>query len=74
MGVYDKEPLSCPGQSDKIFCTFTKLQGCIQPSTTINVALFWKISIFLDRLKDSSQIKRNYVKTFDVRQDAMQTL
>ena len=26
--------------------------------------------IFLDRLKDSTQIKRNYVKTFDVRHDA----
>ena len=29
-----------------------------------------KYQIFLDRLKDSTQIKRNCAKTFDVRHDA----
>ena len=31
---------------------------------------FVKYPIFLDQLKDSTQIKRNYVKTLDVRHDA----
>ena len=31
---------------------------------------FGKYQIFLARLKNSTQIKRNYVKTFDVRHDA----
>ena len=32
---------------------------------------FWeKYQIFLDQLRDSTQIKRNYVKTFDVEHDA----
>ena len=48
----------------------TKLQGCTEPSKIINVAFFGKYQIFLDRLKDSTQIKRNCVKTFDIRHDA----
>ena len=36
----------------------------------MNVAFFGKYQIFLDRLKDSTKIKRNCVKTFDVRHDA----
>ena len=31
----------------------------------INVTLFGKYQIFLDQLKDSNQIDRNCVKTFD---------
>ena len=49
---------------------FTKLQGCKQPSKIINVTFFGKYQISLDRLKDSTQIKRDYVKTFNVRHDA----
>ena len=49
---------------------FTKMQGCKVPPKVINVAIFGKYQIFQDRLKDSSQIKRNCVKTFDVRHDA----
>ena len=37
----------------------------------MNVAFFFgKYQIFLDRLKDSTQIKHNCVKTLDVRHDA----
>ena len=49
---------------------FTKLQGCKQPSKIINGTFFLEnIRFFLDRLKDSTQIKLNSVKTFDIRQD-----
>ena len=36
----------------------------------INVDFFGTYQIFLDRSKDSTQIKRNCVKTFDVRHNA----
>ena len=49
---------------------FTKLQGYKQPPKIINVAVFGKYQIFQDRLKNSTQIKRYYVKTFDVGHDA----
>ena len=47
-----------------------KLQGCKEPSKIINVAFLGKYQIFLDQLKDSTQIKCNYMKTFDVRHNA----
>ena len=47
-----------------------KLQGGKQPSKKYMSHFFGKYQIFLDRLKDSTQIKRNCVKTFDVRHDA----
>ena len=53
-----------------VLSTFTKLQGCKEPFKIINVAFFGKYQIYLDRLKDSNQIKRNCVKTLDVRHDA----
>ena len=49
---------------------FTKMQGCKEPSKVINVAFLGKYPIFLDLLKYSTQIKRNCVKTFDVRHNA----
>ena len=49
---------------------FTKLQGCKKASKIINVAFFGKYQIFLEQLKDSTQNKRNCVKTSDVRHDA----
>ena len=49
---------------------FTKLQGCKEPPKIINVAFFGKYQIFLDRIKDSTQIKCNCVKTLVVRHDA----
>ena len=49
---------------------FNKLQGCKQPSKILNIASFFGNIIF-SRLteKDSTQIKRICVKTFDVRHD-----
>ena len=49
---------------------FTKLWGGKEPSKIINVTFFGKYQIFLDRLKNSTEIKRDSVKTFDVRHDA----
>ena len=36
----------------------------------MNVTFFGKYPIFLDQLKDSTQLKHNYVKTLGVRHDA----
>ena len=49
---------------------FTKMQGCKKPPKVINVAFLGKYQIFKDLLKDSTQLKRNCVKTFDVKHDA----
>ena len=46
------------------------MQGCKEPPNVINVAFFGKYQIIQDLLKDSTQIKRNCVKTFDDRHDA----
>ena len=105
--VYDNEPLSYPGHSDKnsfklvkkpymecyssyikvskgakirnrynqvphLLSTFTKLQGCKQPFKLKKKChiFFGNYLIFLGRLKDSTQIERKCVKTFDVRHSA----
>ena len=54
----------------KAFSAFNKLQGCKEPSKMINVEFFGTYQIFLDRSKESTQIKHNCVKTFDVRHNA----
>ena len=57
-----------------LYKPLARLLNCKANTTIQNnkCHIFLKYLIFLDQLKDSSQIKRNYVKAFDVRHDAKQ--